>query len=77
MFASPSDALSPFHPHADNAFLFHQDISEDLKLSLNGRIELALADQGWEALAAQLGRNDHLNVRPDNLLASPPSPLLV
>ena len=44
-------------------FLFLQDISEDLKLSLNDRIELALADQGWHALAAQLGRNDHLNVR--------------
>ncbi|CAN0137147.1 unnamed protein product, partial [Scytosiphon promiscuus] len=39
-----------------------EDVGEDLKLSLNGRIELALADQGWEALASQLNRNDHLNV---------------
>lgn len=43
--------------------LFRQDVSEDLKFSLNTRIELALADQGWEALAAQLRMNDHLNVR--------------
>lgn len=43
--------------------MFRQDVSEDLKLSLNRRIESALAKQGWEKLASELGRNDHLNVR--------------
>lgn len=53
--------LSPVPPLA--VFVCLQDVSEGLKLSLNGRIELALADQGWKWLASQLGRNDHLNVR--------------
>lgn len=52
-----------FVPHALVFFSSRQDVSEDLKLSLNDRIELALADQGWEWLASLLGRNDRLNVR--------------
>lgn len=55
---APTSALS-----FSTLCLFRQDLSEDLKLKLNTRIELALADQGWEALAAQLRMNDHLNVR--------------
>jgi len=59
-----TNLFAPTHPRANATMLVVlQDISEDLKLSLNGRIELALADQGWAALAAQLRRNDHLNVR--------------
>ncbi len=64
-------AFPPAHPRANNSFfLLLQDISEDLKLGLNRTIELALADQSWEALAAQLARNDHLNVRPDEHVSS-------
>lgn len=48
----------PHHGHP-------QDVQEDLKLSLDNRIERALSEQAWQALARELLRNNHLQARSD------------
>lgn len=45
-----------------------QDVQEDLKLSLDSRIERALSEQAWQALARELLRNNRLHVRSVKLL---------